>query len=385
MRKVLLGLLIMLMGSLVALPVLAAPVSQEGGVRFGAYTLESGGRATGDLVVFGGPVRLASMSSFRGDLTVFGPVTIEEGADLDGQLIVLGNADLAGTVDGNVFAVDGIVLRSTARIHGDVTVVGTLDRQPGALIDGELRSATQEEAMRWWSFPRGPEVVVPVPRTAPRATLGARVASLIWRAVRALASVVVMGLLATVVASLWPVPLERVGRVIEEAPLVSFGVGFLALLVAALGAALLAITICLSPFAVVGLVVVGVGLLAGWVGLGMVLGRKVLGALFSDSAPTPVVAALVGTTLLTLLLAFSRVFGALHALFLIVLLPPAAGAVLLTRFGSQPYATRQGVSSRPTRPSGPRRSAEGPTSAPRPAPLPREERESPVAGEPHGE
>jgi cytoskeletal protein CcmA (bactofilin family) len=384
MRRVMGVVLIVLLSSLTAAPVLSAPALQDGGgIRFGAFTLAVGERYAGDLVVFGGPVELRSTSIFRGDLTVLGDATIEEGAELDGQLIVLGHGDVAGVVEGDIFVVDGIVLRSTAHIRGDVTVVGEVDSRSGAVIEGELRSASRDEAMRWTPLFRDPEGGISVPVPSPRATFGARLAALMWRVVRGIASVVVIGLLALVIASLWPVHMERVGRVVEEAPLATYAVGLLTLIVAALASALLAITICLSPFAMAGVVVVGVGLLLGWVGLGAVLGRRMLSAIFPQTTPTPAVAAVTGTAILALLLAVSRFFGALHGLFLLLILPFAAGAVLLTRFGSRPYATREGVPSasaaRPTLGTGER----APRVAPRPAPLPGDALET-SEGEPNG-
>jgi hypothetical protein len=93
-------------------PVLAASTDEQGGggVRFGPYTLEVGNSTSGDLVVFGGPVILENDSYFDGDLTVIGELSLEEGATLDGQLVVLGTANVAGLVDGDVFTAGPINL-----------------------------------------------------------------------------------------------------------------------------------------------------------------------------------------------------------------------------------------------------------------------------------
>jgi hypothetical protein len=41
-------------------------------------------------------------------------------------------------------------------------------------------------------------------------------------------------------------------------------------------------------------------------------------------------------------MALAQIFAPLQALLVFLLIPPAAGAVLLTRFGSMPYAARGG-------------------------------------------
>jgi len=190
-----------------------------------------------------------------------------------------------------------------------------------------------------------------------------------WRLVKGIAGVVMLSLLALVIASLWPTHVERVSRVVAEAPLPAFGAGLLSLILAVLAAAVLAITICLSPFALVGITIIAIGVLLGWVALGQVLGRRILEGAFSQAAPKAVTAAVVGTALISFILVLARAFGALNTFLLFLLVPAAAGAVVLTRFGTVPYATR-GVSGSSSRPPG------GP--APRPpaarpvAPLPQE-------------
>ena len=340
MKTILRSTLLTLLLAALAAPVLAAPIEQsEGGVHFGAYTLEAGQQVMGDLVVFGGPVMLRVGSVLAGDLTVFGTVEIEREATLDGQLVVFGSADVAGAIEGDVFAADGLALRSTAVVAGDVAVAGTLNQHPDAVVLGTVKRMREGD----WQWPGG--IVLPrfVPGSGNSGGSGSstpRWVTFLWRVTRGIATIVVMALLALVMVSLWPTHLERVSRTIEEAPLLSFGVGLLALILSGLVAVLLAITICLSPLALVGLVAIGIGLLMGWVALGLALGRRVMSGLMGRVPATATVAALVGTTLVTALLAVSRVLGALNALLVFLLVPPVAGAVLLTRFGSRPYATR---------------------------------------------
>lgn len=334
------GIALALLLTLLAVPAMAwndeSEPAQAGGVHFGEYTLEPGQRASGDLVVFGGPVLLSSGSTLSGDLTVFGTVEVEREATLDGQLVVFGSGEVAGTIEGDLFAVDGLILTETATVVGDVAVAGTLDQHPGATVLGTVKPMTEDD----WTWPGG----IAIPGTPSEPVSGGRSTprwvTFLWRVVRGIASVVVMGLLALLLASLWPTQVARVGRTIEEAPLVSFGVGLLTLILSGLVAVLLAITICLSPLALVGMVVVGIGLLVGWVALGLTFGRQIMAGLSGASQHSVAISAVVGTVLITALLAISRLLGPLNGLLIFLLVPPVAGAVLLTRFGSRPYATR---------------------------------------------
>ncbi|MBN1248295.1 MAG: polymer-forming cytoskeletal protein [Anaerolineae bacterium] len=380
--------LLALLVLLVALPVSAAPIGQEGGgIHFGAYTLQAGNRVNGDLVVFGGPVSMGEGSEINGDLTVFGPLTMDTGAVIAGQLVVMGSADIDGRIEGDVFSAGMLNLGESAYIEGDVATAGNLTRAPGAVVEGDVTPVDEGD----W------DISVPGPFVFPRSwrrtvEIGGtpRWVTAFWNLVRGIAGVVLMTLLAMILASLWPNQLERVGRAVEEAPLTSFGVGLLTLILVSLAAVLLAITICLSPFAFVGMVVVGLGVLLGWVALGLILGQRILTGMFNQAAPKTVTAAIVGTAIASFILALSRPFGLLHTLLLFLLVPPAAGAVLLTRFGSVPYATRgTGGSLLPRTPSGPSTGSSSGGSSPRPssprppAPLPADaEVREPVAAQP---
>jgi cytoskeletal protein CcmA (bactofilin family) len=332
------ALLVLLSQTVVAAPLNQPLVQGTEGIHFGSYELQPGARVSGDLVVFGGPVVIREDSEFDGDLTVFGPMTLERDALVDGQLVVLGAADIGGQVHGNVFTAGEITLRATAYIEGDLSATGAIRQSPGAVVVGEIQSVDQQEWDRVRSVPLpfiGPGVVRP-----PQINQTPRWVTFIWRIVQGLVTVVLLGLLALVIASLWPAQTERVGRVIEEEPLTTYGTGLLTLILSGIAAVLLTITICLSPFAAIGMVIVALGLLVGWVALGMVLGRRLLVGALNTPNPTPVASAVLGTVLISLILALSRVLGPIHALLLFLLAPLSVGAVLLTRFGTRPYATR---------------------------------------------
>jgi cytoskeletal protein CcmA (bactofilin family) len=340
-------------GALLPEPVLAAPVAQGGGnVIFGPYTLSAGNSYTGDLTVFGGPVTLRAESNFNGDLTVFGAAVIQESANLNGAFVVFGDAEIAGFVDGDVLAMGALELRETAHISGDVSAAGAIEQRDGAVIDGEVSPINERE----FNFDRDFPIEVPQPFTGPSVRVRTHPMWVqgLWATVKAIVGVVVLSLLALVIVSIWPQQTERVERAIEQAALTSFGSGLLVYLVTFIVTGILAITICLSPFALLGWLIVGAGLLLGWVALGTILGRRLLTSIFNQSQPQTVTAAVVGTATLTLVLAMTRVFWPIHGILMFVLAPLAIGAVLLTRFGTMPYASQGGVSAPPRAPKPPR-------------------------------
>ncbi len=354
MKRMMLGIVLGLLLATSALPVLAAPSRQgEGGVHFGPYTLAAGSSVSGDLTVFGGPVTLKKDSSFNGDLTVFGPVEVQQGATLNGTLVGFGTVEIAGTIEGDVFVAGAVTLDETAYVGGNVSATGAIERREGAVVEGEISPMSQEDFRR--DFP----IEVPAPYVNPEVHTRPLWLRVLWGILRAVASVVVLSLLALIVVSVWPQHTERVGRVVEEATLTAFGTGLLLFVVAVIVLTLLLVTICLSPIAILGWLAIGAGVLLGWVALGMILGKRILSGVFNQQSPQPMAAATLGTAILTLAVELARVFWPVHGILMFMLVPLAAGAVVLTRFGTLPYATRGGQlfgapsAPRPPRPSGP--------------------------------
>lgn len=328
------ALILALLLTTLALPALAVQ-GGGGGIHLGPYTLAEGDSVTGDLVVFG-PVTLEEDSYLDGDLTAFGPVTLKEGATVTGDLAVFGASDISGRVEGNVFSAGALSLRETAHIEGDVTAVGDISREEGATVDGEI-SPEEGTSGFSWNFP----LVGPAPLTSP--TARPVWVQLLLDILRGFAVIVVLGLFALLIAAVWPVQLERAGRALTEEPLPSFGVGLLVLLGAGFTALLLSVTCCLTPFALLGATIVGVGVALGWVALGDVLGRRILAGLFKQTQVPAIGSTVMGTLLVTALAVLvNLVSDCLFILLIFPLLALAAGAVTLTRFGTMPYATRGG-------------------------------------------
>jgi cytoskeletal protein CcmA (bactofilin family) len=329
-------LLVVLFSSF-AMPVLAS--QGGGGVHFGPYSLSDEDMVTGDLVVFG-PVDLGEGSIFDGDLAAFGEVTVEEDAIITGDLVCFGATDVAGVVEGNVFAAGSIYLAETAEIEGDVSAIGGISQAEGALVEGQVSPMDGDDFD--WDVPFvGPFVFSP---SSPRPMWH----GVLWKLTRAIFMVVVLAIFSLIFAAVWPKQVERVGQVIVDEPLPSFGVGALVLLIAFVLTLGLTLTVCLIPFALLVGIVVGIGVILGWVSLGALLGRRLLRDLFKASAITPLGSAALGTTLITLLaVMLNLISGCLYTLLIFPLFGLVAGAVTLTRFGTMPYATRGTVPQSP--------------------------------------
>ncbi len=329
LKRIGFALLLAVTLSPLALPALASQ-GGGGGVHFGPYSLSSGDMVTGDLVVFG-PVTLGEDAMFNGDLVAFGEVTVAEGAAVTGDLVCFGATGIAGSVEGSVFAAGSVDLGEGAEVEGDVNAVGTVSRTEGAMVEGTINENTDFD----WGMPFvAPFVFAPSgPRT-------------MWRGVvedviGGMASIVVLVIFALIIAAIWPTQMTRVGRAIVEEPLPSFGVGALSLLIALVGILILTLTICLIPVAILAGAVVALGLILGWVALGAVLGDRILRNILRTPAFTTLGAAVLGTTVLTVLAVLvNLISGCLYILVIFPLFALAGGAVALTRFGSMPYASR---------------------------------------------
>ncbi len=292
----------------------------------------------GDRAVFGGTFVLKRGQIMRGDLAVFGGTArVEEGARLEGDMaLVGGTATVAGEVDGDVALFGGTLrLEETALVRGNVAALGgTVDRAPGAVVEGDVieNSTVQIGPPALGFLERG---VVRVQRS-PFALLLSALGAL----VRTVIVTLVLAGVAFLVALYLPNHLRRVAHAAEEAPATSFGVGCVTLPIASLLGLVLAVTIIGIPVALV----LWLALMAAWffglIGLGHLLGERLLRAA-DVRFPRPTAAAVVGVVVLWLLWSAAGLVpwgGGL--LIRLVIVSLAVGAVLLTRFGTLVYPNK---------------------------------------------
>ncbi|MFQ5945433.1 MAG: hypothetical protein ACE5NC_04205 [Anaerolineae bacterium] len=301
----------------------AGPGKQDGGVRFGSFTLEAGDTWHGDLVVVGGPL------------------SIEADATVDGDAVVVGgDAEVAGTIEGDLVVIGGLAdLKFTSVVGSDLVLLGsTVDRAPGARIGGKIEDPLEDFDLQGFEFDRVNFGRFDFGRSFPFFLGGERepggvLVDSILGLVSALTLVVSTIAIGLVLVAILPDHLTRVADSLRAAPLLTLGVGLVTLFGSLLAILLLVVTICGIPLAFLGALALAVAGVVGWVSLGYLVGQRLLeegGA--KKAGPVPAVVA--GVLLITLISAAP--FG-LGTLFKVVGGAWGLGAVALTRFGTRIY------------------------------------------------
>jgi hypothetical protein len=276
----------------------------------------------GNQVVSGDSFTLRSGETLRGDLTVFGGTALlEEGSRVEGNVSVFGgDADIYGTIGRNFTLVAGTAhLRSSAVIEGTEHVWGgTLQRDPGAVVRGEGTRFTGPTFGRMFPFDqRGPFDFV---------------FDLIGNVFAAVASIILITLFAVAAVALFPANVARMAETAQRQWPVSGGVGVLTLVAVPIIIAILAITICLIPAAVVVAIAWGLAILFGWAVSARIVGERMAVGLnlrhWTLIAQTALGAAVLG------LIGALPLFGWLVSLLAAAL---GLGALVLTRVGTRPY------------------------------------------------
>lgn len=301
----------------------ASSGAQDGGLRFGPFTLESGETWDGDLVVVGGPV------------------TVEDGAVVDGDTAVIGgDVDVAGSIHGNLAVIGGRAnLKDTAVVSSDLVLIGsTVVRAPGARIGGSTVDALEgidfdgfelgQFELGRFEFGRSFPFFLGAERTS-----GGLLAGSFLDLVRTLTLVVTTIAIGLVLVAILPDHLTRVAEAVRNAPLPTLGVGLGTFFGSLLAILLFVFTICGIPLAFLGALALVVAGVVGWVSVGYLVGQRLLEEGGADKAgPLPAVAS--GVLLITLITAAP--FG-LGFLFSVIAGAWGLGAVALTRFGTRTY------------------------------------------------
>jgi hypothetical protein len=292
-----------------------------------SFTLPAGEKVNGNLTVMGGAATLESGSAVQGDVAVFG-----------------GNLTVAGTVQGNVAIFGGLVtLQKGAVVNGNLAALGgTIERDPDAVVSGEIFDGlpfpfplSQLELLN--ELPAAPQKpwppLAPAQRTAEGGVLGVLGSLVLWQ-LSAFGLAFILALLGIVAISVAPKAMERIASAASSDTLVSFGAGLLTLVVGFLLGLLLLIACCIG---LLGWLALGIAWLVGWLAVGLWLGQRLLQALNVRNASSIGEVAL-GVVLITVL---SRVPWCIGFFFGAIVGCIGLGAVVLTRFGTQPPASKQ--------------------------------------------
>lgn len=298
---------------LVALPVMA----QDGGattIMGRDYVLHDGDKLDNDLVVLGGQVRLEDGSTIIGDVTIMG-----------------GEAELSGLIQGDVVVMGGTAtLGKTARIEGDVVVLGQLRRDPDATITGNLVQGAEAGK----GLEQLPSVLSQLPglsQISPSDNAGQGTSG-VGRAIANLSALLLVLLVAALAIALAPAQLGRLRQAAFVSPLLSLGIGIVTTAVVAILIPIL-VVICIGiPIAIVAALAVLLAALFGWVAAGQCAGER-LTAWLKLPFTSPLTQGLVGVFVISLL-ALIPCLGPVAA-FLVISM--GIGAVVLTRCGTMDY------------------------------------------------
>lgn len=267
----------------------------------------------------------------RRDLAIIGgDLELQEGGRVDGDVVVLGgSAVIDGEVDGSLAVLGGTIdLRAHAHVGNDLFTLGaTVTRDPAATVEGETIETFRGRLPR---LPEIPEIDTWQP-TEPWPTGGWRPIDILGRFVRFVLSTMALIALGVLLVALLPKPTEIVEAAVAGAFVPSLALGVLTFLVLIVLVPLL-VLICIGIPVAVLLVMAAVAAGAfGWSAVGIWIGRRLLTALKGE--PQPIIAAVVGITVLT---ALSQM-PCLGWLLGLVAGAAGLGAVVLTRFGTTPY------------------------------------------------
>jgi hypothetical protein len=292
------------------------------------FVLESGETLDGDLAVIGGTATLEVDTVVTGTVAIIGGNLAAEGV-IEGDLAVVGGNvrfGPAAVLEGDLVSFGGNVNRGTAEIQGDFISGDELDFPLTFRFDETFSSIPQIARPFMWD-------------------------SLGWSILRYFFQAFMMAALAVLVVMFLPKQTRLVAETIVAEPILSGAFGLLTTVVAPILIVLLVITLC---FAIVGFVG-GVVLVAAWVfgtiALGLEVGERLSKATSAEFQP--ILAAGLGTFI------FSLVVNGIGFIPCVGWLAPflagavGLGAVLMTRFGTRPYAPGASTALEPVEPKPP--------------------------------
>lgn len=282
------------------------------------FTLRAGERLDGDLTGFNSAIVLERDSVVQGDVAVFG-----------------GSISVEGEVRGNLVSMGGgVTLGETAVVGGDLVVFsGSIEQAPGATIRGQALMG-----LRMWR----PGGVIPAPEMEvrpPAQRLWNLLERLILWQLRVLGTTLLLVLIGLAVLLIAPQGVARIATAAASQPAVSFGLGLLTLLLGVFAGALLLIACGLGLLVWLAL---AVGLILGWIGVGLWMGERLLEALrLRPASSIPALA--LGITVISVLANLPFCIG---FLIWLILGSIGLGAVVATRFGTESADLGPGRSAR---------------------------------------
>jgi hypothetical protein len=290
---------------------------------------------------------LRSGATHAGNLTVVArEVTLEEGSTVNGDLSVVsaGPVTLNGQINGDVsILAPSAQLGKTLRINGSLSICAREVKQASeAIISGSQSTGCNRLGDLFSGVSRGAGNFPPLGNTP----FGDTASNPLFRFFQVIFTSLGMAALAALAAAIFPRQVNRMSGTAISQALTTTLVGFLSIAVAVALSAIYVVSIPLTlgltclGLPIVGLLwlVIGIALVVGWIAVSIPFGTTLLHRM--KVYPTPMVAAALGTLVLTLVQGLVQMIpciGWIGWLMLIVIGSAGFGAVLLTRFGTRPY------------------------------------------------
>ena len=294
-------------------------------------TLQKGDIQEGSLVIIGGSL------------------SIKDGAQVNGDVFVIGSSlDVQGNVKGTITAMGSVVnIGDTAVVEKDVDAVGgTVTRSDKAQIMGRVDISSGDKI----DFARPTDVIKSIPQSPILFDMGPFV-----NGFGILTRVLGLAVLAAFVVLFFLKPVERVAETAIKHPVRALLMGLLTFVVVPALMVLLIITLILSPFGLLGFILLGLAMLFGWIAVGYEVGKRVAAA-FKAVWAAPVVAG-VGVLLLSLvseMLNLNPMVACVGWVLPALVSLLGLGAVVMSRFGSNGAAHAPAFPAVPLPPTAPR-------------------------------
>ncbi|MEI8132277.1 MAG: hypothetical protein WCG34_07580 [Leptolinea sp.] len=275
----------------------------------------------GDKFILGGTFRLNENEKIDGNLSIFsGAVTLEKGSTINGNVILIGGTiNAAGTINGGINGLGGsITLGDTAVVQGDVaTVAAAVNKSDNAVIQGKIISQSEGGVQ----LPDVPRFVAPALIKPFGDALGGLLRALVF------------GALAVLVMLFMPRITANVGDAIVDSPFTAGAIGLLTLILFPFVAIVLAITIILIPLSAIAVIILALGLILGWIAIGLEMGNRIASLFKGDWSPA--VSAGIGTMALSLLATLFSAIDCVGWVVPTIAVLLATGGVVMTAFGSR--------------------------------------------------
>jgi hypothetical protein len=234
---------------------------------------------------------LADPTSVDHGGTYVGPIVVEPGQVVDGDVdVVLGDATIEGTINGDVNVVGGNIINRGGRITGQTHVVG------GSVVDSIVPWASSGEDLGSYTPDH----------------------HLWWR--------ITWDVIALVVFLIFPVRARMALDRLEQHPGISTLAGLCGWVAAVPIAVLLLLTLVLIPLIPVEFVLLAVAVFLGKASLALLVGRRFYELLQPKTTPAPLMALVIGLVLLTA----AELVPVLGIMVTLLIMLVGLGAVLLT-------------------------------------------------------